>query len=170
MSTSHRKARPFSSSVSTCTCLRAVRALPQRTKPPASQRRPSMLSCQDAAAGLHGKCSAESQPGRKPARRRVHSEGAGPRTHARSHPAPPPRATRHAPRAGRLHAGCPLPWQPSRSVFLRELLSAGGSRRPLPTAPQFSRGLRGGTTTKMAERSQTAPEAGLWGRSIRGKR
>ena len=116
-----------------------------------------MLSCQDAVAGLQGKSAAESQPGRNPSREGIVPRGRGlGRTLA---PTPP---SCHAPRAGRLHAGCPLPWQPSRSVFLRELLSAGGSHRPLPTAPQFSRGLRGGTTTK----NGGAEPDGAGGRSV----
>ncbi|KAF3819857.1 hypothetical protein GH733_015366 [Mirounga leonina] len=69
-----------------------------------------------------------------------------------------------------LHAGNPLPWQPSRRVFLRELSQPADpvARSPLPR--DFRVGLEAEGQQKMAERSQTVPETGLWGRSIRGKR
>nr|XP_025727643.1 cytosolic carboxypeptidase 3-like [Callorhinus ursinus] len=64
------------------------------------------------------------------------------------------------PRTACSHAGNPLPWQPSHRVFLRELSQPADpvARSPLP--PDFRVGLEAEGQQKMAERSQTVPEAG----------
>lgn len=94
---------------------------------------------------------------RKPARQRVHPEGRGlGRTLA---PTPPP-ATRRAPTRPAVYtpaARCPV------AVAQRlpeELLSAGGSCRPLPTA-LFRVGSEAERQQKMAERARRRPKAGL---------
>lgn len=80
-----------------------------------------MLSCQDAEARLCETSAKELPASRRLGPERARAEGAGPRTYALSYLAP----SRPTPRAARRRAGCQLPWQPSRRVFLRELLSAG---------------------------------------------
>ncbi|XP_057166237.1 cytosolic carboxypeptidase 6-like [Ursus arctos] len=74
-------------------------------------------------------------------------------------PSPPP-SPHFPPRAACRHAGRPLPWQPSRRVCLRELCQPADpvARSPLPR--DFRVGLEAEGQQKMAERSQTAPEAG----------
>lgn len=83
-------------------------------------------------------------------------------------PSPPP-SPHFPPRAACRHAGRPLPWQPSRRVCLRELCQPADpvARSPLPR--DFRVGLEAEGQQKMAERSQTAPEAGLWGQSTGGE-
>lgn len=65
-----------------------------------------------------------------------------------SAPFPPPRPPPAPPRARHPPVGRPLPWQPSRRVFPGRLPLARRSYRPLPAAPRFSGGLRGGGTAK----------------------
>ena len=167
MSTNHRKASLPSSAVSTDTRGRGRRARFQQIwyRCPRGGGACSVARTRGRVAGERRRVGGVGGEGitaqQAPGRRRGSRRGGG-ASHARSLLAlPPPPATRGpSARPSPVALATVAPRLPEGASVSRQIPSAA------PDCRGFSRGLSGGgTTKKMAERSQTAPEAGLWGRS-----